>query len=153
MSHARSKAGVRRRLCLLALSVFVAVGGTACVAGVPPTACPAIGYSSTLKVVLTGTPPSDIAHVEVCAEDGCDADAMTRSPSPTAPIYTVTEVDSEHWEVVFFSGVPSAVTVAAFSADWNTLGEATSELEWRRVGGTEACGGPQEAGPIVIQLG
>lgn len=40
----------------------------------------------------------------------------------------------------------------AVSAEGEVLAKRDFALEWRRVGGTEECGGPQEAGPVSLDI-
>ena len=45
------------------------------------------------------------------------------------------------------------VQVRALSAAGEVLAEQHFDLEWRRVGGSERCGGPHEAGPLLLPVG
>ncbi|MFB6611897.1 hypothetical protein ACFCVO_16330 [Agromyces sp. NPDC056379] len=125
---------------IAALGLCIAVGGVGCAAGVPPFACTAIGYPSTVEVVVEGAASADVDRVAVVTPDGTDES-----------ISSVTELDGSRWQVDFPTGAPSEVTVEAFTADGARLGSTTTALDWRRVGGTEECGGPREAGPVVIE--
>lgn len=45
---------------------------------------------------------------------------------------------------------PENVTVRALDTAGEVLTEEEFALEWRRVGGSEECGGPGEAGPVTL---
>lgn len=55
------------------------------------TACPAIGYVSTLEVIVEGE-TDQVDEVQLCADEGCSAPEPTVAPAP-APSLAVTD----HW--------------------------------------------------------
>lgn len=133
-------------------------------------ACPAIGWSNSLTVELTGD-ASPVDVVEVCAEDVCsnqvqrapDDGFTTEVPPSTGGVsedrepkelslYSASRVDDDTWAIGFMMQAPTAVTVRALTADGTVLAEEDFALEWKRVGGSERCGGPGRAGPVILDL-
>lgn len=45
---------------------------------------------------------------------------------------------------------PKTVTIRAYSADGSVLAQRDVQPRWARVGGSEACGGPETAGPVRL---
>jgi len=157
------------------------------------TACPAVGYGSTLHVHVAGD-GTDIGEVRVCDPEGaCSAPSPRIRPVETAepPIEPATpstttagpglpatdpglgipqpdgfpdavEVEAplayaqgggNRWWFDFVLGGPPRVTVTALAFDGSVLAEIASDLVWQRVGGTAECGGPMQAGPIILEVG
>jgi hypothetical protein len=44
---------------------------------------------------------------------------------------------------------PDSVVVTVLGPDGATLADLETDLDWRRVGGTEECGGPMTASVVV----
>lgn len=151
---------------------------TAGCSGSVPNACPAIAWFNSLTVSLDGT-VENVSLVEFCAEDVCSvrADcpvrvpetsvspssgpvpattlAVTSAPAPSGRSYspfTVARVDDRTWKVSLMMRSPKTVTVKAYSADGSVLAQREVELGWTRVGGSEACGGPETAGPVRLVI-
>jgi len=162
MTHRRLRRGL-----VLAGAAVLAVALSGCTPfGI---ACPAIGYVSTVEVVLVG----DIVRVDTvrfCDDEGwCSLSADERLPDPAPTqatllpratsdpveqaVYTAQRVDAGHWTITVLTGLPTRGTATAYSAEGTVVGEATATLDWERVGGTEQCGGPMEAGPIELTVG
>lgn len=114
----------------------------------PEVLCPAIGYSSTLSVQFSGD-TEQLADVVVCGGPDCEeADALQDPGLWTRAEQPLTGQGS--WTAVLFSpGVP--LVVRALDAQGGVLLETHVEPEWVRVGGTEECGGPAEAG-VVLEI-
>ncbi len=148
----------------------------ASLAGCAPEACPAIGWSSSLTVELTGD-TSPVHLVELCSEGTCsgpvqrapDTGAKNFLPVPSTgavsrgPVsegteleepspYSASRVDDNTWHMGFMMQTPTAVTVRALTAGGKVLAEENFTLEWTRVGGSEQCGGPMKADPVVLEL-
>ena len=101
------------------------------------TACPAIGWPSVLEVRLAPEWPEDAADaVTVEPFDGPDEEAVVPLVAGAA-------------EVGFSPGYPNSVLVTVVDAGGRMLAVHEAGLDWVRVGGTEACGGPHEAEVVV----
>jgi hypothetical protein len=142
--------------------------------GVVPTtgcsinACPAIGYARTLTVNIEGNVGA-VSDVRVCDETRCSEPEPTAgapvpkktvitefSPDPqqtvTYPPFHSRREDQDTWVFTVNSGDPARVTVRALAADGTMLAEQEHDLVWTRVGGTEQCGGPVTAPPILLSV-
>jgi hypothetical protein len=107
--------------------------------------CPAIGWSSTLVVTLADDwPPVDGGSLTVdCAprcgwtvvEGGAPVD-RDRLTAPLDGASTVLHLDMS---------TPDAVDVRVLGPDGAELAGLEADLDWVRIGGSEACGGPMEA--------
>jgi hypothetical protein len=159
-----------RRL-LTGLVTVLALGSTLVGCSlVPQFACPAIGWINAATVVLTGQ-VQKVHTVELCVEGTCSVMAdqpqqldeplalATAIPQATAlpTVHPVTppfatKKDSHTWTFTLEMGAPKAVTVRALSADGTTLAEREVKLSWKRVGGSEQCGGPVQTPPIVLSI-
>ena len=133
--------------------------------------CTAVGYIHTLSVELTGD-ASQIAEVRVCDRDGgcsyldqgtrpVDASSFplvtggspTEIPAPTGEelsLYSARGSDNS-WSFQM-ANTPEGGIITAYFADGAIAAEASADFEWQQVGGTTGCGGPTEAGPIVLAL-
>ena len=153
MTHRRLRRGL-----VLAGAAVLAVALSGCTPfGI---ACPAIGYVSTVEVVLVG----DIVRADTVRfcddEDRCSSELPPDSAPPTATpdpaeqlAYTAARVDTGHWTITVLTGLPTRGTATAYSAEGTVVGEATATLDWERVGGTEQCGGPMGTDPIELTVG
>lgn len=155
MSPAHSGAArVRSVLGSAAMGLFIAVGGSGCMSSVPPTACTLIGYFSTVEIVLEGPDAAEAERIALCTELGCSVPVSEATPAPTAgPLFTLTELGGGRWRIEFHADAPEEATIRVLAGDGTELGRSTTQLEWRRVGGSKECGGPQEAGPIIVDVG
>lgn len=160
----------KRRISLVAVGLLGAL-----LAGCTPNACPAVAWDNTAAVTLVG-PTSDVAEVQLCADGVCSErrgsesrtpeplqlstmtaeDLATFTPTPESmpvslpPLATRSTAGS--WSFSFSMSAPQAVTVRALSADGEVLAELDTDLDWDRVGGSAACGGPGRAGPVVLSI-
>ena len=78
-----------------------------------------------------------------------------RTPLPVRPAYspfTAARVDDRTWQVSLMMRSPKAVTITAYAADGSVLAQREVEPGWTRVGGSEACGGPETAGPVRLVI-
>lgn len=139
---------------------LVAVLATS-LAGCITEACPAIGWSSSLTVELTGD-ASQVHLVELCSEGVCSgpvqcapnegattfsleesigttgAGTSSEGTEPEEPApYSASRVDDNTWNRGFMMQAPTAVTVRALTAGGRVLAEENFTLEWTRVGGSE----------------
>jgi hypothetical protein len=131
---------------LITAWVVVALGG--CSAG-QGTICPAIGWSDALTVELdAGWPTVPGGSVTVDCPSTCalefreDAPAIERNEisAPLAGAETT---------IQFAAGMPDSVVVTVTGTDGRQLAQHEANLDWRRVGGSEECGGPHAATVVV----
>jgi hypothetical protein len=147
----------------LAVGALLCVFLTGCVFGEFGRVCTTIGYISTLRVELVGD-VSDVVSVRLCdADDVCSVteaeSSSPTSPSPSTsaapesvPQYVVRHDGGRTWTVEMPFGVPDDVVISVLRSDGSIAGENHAALDWKRVGGSEECGGPLEAGPITLDL-
>ncbi|WP_415297627.1 hypothetical protein [Cellulosimicrobium sp. SJTW-1] len=122
-------------LVVVALLVSRLSGGAA--------VCPAIGYADLLEVVLTGD-TEEVHHLQV-HDGGGD---VWQPPLPTGPdpqeSAVATSRDGDTWSFTLFSRT-DPVGLRALDETGAVLAETEKSVNWVRVGGSEACGGPMEA--------
>lgn len=136
-----------------------------------PGVCTAVGWINHVSVQLTGS-SGDVAAIEMCADGVCVSstplphsdeplhvltpeELATYSPTPTViPLspFTISQLDDEHWRISLDMGAPETITLRALSSTGVVLAEEDFPLEWQRVGGSEQCGGPGEAGPVTLDI-
>jgi hypothetical protein len=136
----------------------------------PQFACTAIGWVNTVTVELDGS-VDGVHTVKLCVEGTCSVMAdqpqaldeplevitaiprETAAPStqPATPPYA-TKVDDHTWTFNLMMGAPKEVTVRALSADGAIIAEREVALTWKRVGGSEQCGGPAQTPPIILSI-
>ncbi|TFV65684.1 UNVERIFIED_ORG: hypothetical protein E4P37_09255 [Bacillus sp. AZ43] len=125
--------------CLLA-----AVLALASCAGGGGTTCPAIGWSNALVVEFADGWPSVEGGVTLECVPQCyrpvlvDPGAATVDPASGSPATGLLDMST-----------PGSATVRVIGPDGSVLTEVDAELDWRRVGGSEECGGPHEATVVV----
>ena len=162
----------RSRKALMALvGVVVAAAISGC-SGAPAIICSAVGYINTLSVQLTGD-AGQITEVRlcdlggVCSENDHGVQPIQASQSPLVGGVDPTVRSSAPWSRDFLpytasgSGKswsvqmptqPEQGSITAYYADGSVAAEVTTGLVWEHVEGTTDCGGPVEAGPIVLPL-
>jgi hypothetical protein len=106
-------------------------------------ACPAIGWSSSVRVELTGDwSARPVGVVELECSTPCER--LTVLDEVTGePVELHTGSDPLSWPV--FGELPSSAVATVLAPDGSELARVESQLDWERVGGTEECGGPAEA--------
>ena len=82
---------------------------------------------------------------------GPTASGAAPSERPYSP-FTASRVDDRAWKVSLVMRSPETATIKAYSADGNVLARRDVQLGWTRVGGSEACGGPETAGPVRLVI-
>ena len=128
-----------------ACAVAAALAFSACAAGVS-TVCPAIGWSNTLTVGLdSGWPPVDggTLVVECSSRCGLVLDPADPPDEVTVPLTgrsTVVQLDMT---------LPDSAVLTILGPDGTELAELDADLDWRRVGGSEDCGGLSVASVVV----
>lgn len=105
--------------------------------------CPAIGYADLLEVVLTGD-TEEVHHLQV--RDG--GSEVWQPPLPTGPDAqepaVATSREGDTWSFSLFLQT-NPVGLRALDETGTVLTETEKSVDWVRVGGSEACGGPMEA--------
>ena len=131
-------------LALFAVGL-VAVLLAAVWAGGPSRACPAVGWSNSLRVELAdGWPTAAAVRVECPSWCGLAVEPVGDGPdAATVPLTGSTAF------VSLGMVSPDAVGVTVLGADGGVLTEADLDLDWERVGGSAECGGPAEATATV----
>lgn len=169
----------RIRFLSVAVALLASFAVTGC-AAMPPWVCPAIAWFNTFEVNLTGN-VDDVASFELCIDGECASSAAVQqatdeplrlatldpqelqlsssapqaaSPQTSAPPFLVTlmRVDADTWRVSMDMAAPETLTLRALSSDGDVLVKQEVALDWRRVGGSEQCGGPSEAGPVSLDI-
>lgn len=109
------------------------------------TACPAIGWSNAVTVALAdGWPPVDGGTLLV----GCSSPCGTYGREGPADELSV-PLEGRSTLVHLDMTAPGSVTVSVLGADGAELAVHDVGLDWRRVGGSEECGGPHAASVVV----
>jgi hypothetical protein len=132
-------------IALGACAVAATLALSACAVGAS-TVCPAIGWSNTLTVRLADDwPPVDGGTLLVECSSRCGLHAApTDEPDelsvPLTGTSTVVQLDMTS---------PDSVVLTVLGPDGTELAQVGTDLDWRRVGGTEECGGPSAASVLV----
>ena len=126
--------------CVMAAALALA----ACDAGAE-TVCPATGWSNTLTIGLAdGWPSVDDGSLVLQCSSRCGMFGREGRPDelsvPMTGPSTVVQLDMT---------APDSVVVTVLDADGTELTRHDADLDWRRVGGSEECGGPQTASVVV----
>jgi hypothetical protein len=110
------------------------------------TVCPAIGWSNTLTVGLADGWP-DVAGgtltVECSSRCGLMLGSTEAADQVTVPLTgrsTVVQLDMT---------TPDSAVLTVLGTDGTALGGLDADLDWRRVGGSEECGGPSAASVVL----
>lgn len=119
------------------VGIFVATTVVGC-AGEAIIVCPAIGYSSSVSVQLTGD-TSRIEEVHFCDPDGdCSHMEPVAMPSEASP--SPLPGGADLWTVSPLNP-PARATITALYGGGIPAAEVDTEIAWERVGGTAECGG------------
>ena len=108
-----------------------------------PVACPAIGWVNSLTVEVTGQ-TSSVERVQLCTQEGCAPGRDVDSSSPLSLI-AVTEREGNTWTFATDMLSLEEVTIRALGSDGSIVSEESVRPDWKRVGGSEQCGGPSTA--------
>ena len=127
-----------------AAAVGAVLALAACDGDVGP-ACPAVAWGNGLTVELAGDwPPGEGRSVEVGCPEPCGVPTLDGTPS--GPVRDgVSPLTGTATGFSFVMGTPDSVVVTVLGPDGAVLAEVDADLEWVRVGGSAACGGPHEA--------
>lgn len=138
-----------RLLTAIGPSAIVAVLLLGC-AGPDPGVCPAIGYMSTATITLENPQP-DLA-LEVCDGEGClldlpaqPAEIRAKEPTRDPGLVHLTGTSLDGWQAGFVLGGEQAIGYRLTDDAGAVIGEGHMALDWRRVDGTEQCGGNRQA--------
>lgn len=128
-------------------------------------ACIAVAWQNEVSVKLDGD-AADVELVEFCVDGVCSIpreqpprddspDSSPEHPSPsttsdTSSRYKAEQDSQTHWTISMEMTTPEDATVRALSDNGEVLAEKDVSLDWTRVGGSEECGGPHEAGPVTL---
>lgn len=105
-------------------------------------ACPAVGWTNALTVVLDGDTAA-VEQVQLCTEDGC---APAEDADMTGPLgWVAVEERTEHSWTFSVDALPDTFTVRALGTGEAVLSDTEVTPSWTRVGGSAQCGGPSEA--------
>ncbi|WP_146236319.1 hypothetical protein [Curtobacterium sp. MCBD17_023] len=124
---------------------------TTAACGIVPTACPAIGWTNTVVVTVSGPVGSvdAVRDVAVCTGTGCTPPAPSDPPVlppevAPAPSPTSTAAGTV-WRLPVLMGTPDRAVVELRDAADRPLLTETVRTRWIRYGGSEQCGGPSTA--------
>jgi hypothetical protein len=159
---ARRSAAAVTALAVAAVAAVVVLTATGCgvettgggpASGGPPEAragetdriCPAIDHGRTLVVQLAdGWPAAEGRTVVVRCEEPCGRVQRDRDE----PTHDVSGALAGSIARLPMMAVPESVVVTVLDPG-GAVAEVAESLTWRRVGGTEECGGPMEAVVLV----
>jgi hypothetical protein len=133
-------------ITLGASAAAAALAFSAC-AGGASTVCPAIGWSNTVTVALAEDWPEVeggsllVECPSPCAVQPPGDDATSEPDRVSVPVGSVV-VDVGMTQ-------PDSVLVTVLGPDGAKLGGTEPDLGWRRVGGSEECGGPSAASVVL----
>ena len=132
----------QRRAAVAAIASLCAFGVSSCSS--VETACPAIGYSSSLNVEVSGQ-FEDVADLKLCVADVCAPNADHIDP-PGLQVYEppTRENDGQRWTFIVFYP-PEEIVIRAYATDGSILNDTPVSADWKRVGGSAQCGGPHDA--------
>ena len=152
-------------------------------AGGCSTACPAIGYVSTIEVRVEGDTKA-VHEVQLCTDVGCSEPEPTAAPAPSVIVsehwiplpgggfspapgpsippptypdapYLSYKQDDRTWVIYPAGGsdTPDRVTLRALAKDGSVLAEQENDLEWTKDDPFNPCGSPVTTPPIVFMVG
>lgn len=126
--------------------------GAGCRAGVGTVPAGSHGNGAAADECSTPAPIQPYSDDPAPSETLGPKDLKTYTPDPRAVElpYFASKINDHSWRS------PSAcrphVTLRAFSASGTVLADEDVTLNWIRVGGSERCGGPEEAGPVTLVI-
>lgn len=131
-------------VCVMA--VALALG--ACTDGAP-TVCPAIGWTNAVTVTLADDwPPVEGGSLTVDCSPMCGWAVMENKPLAEEDQVSV-PLDGPTAVLPLDMSAPGSVSIRVLGPDEEELADVDTDLDWRRVGGSEECGGPMEATVVV----
>jgi hypothetical protein len=108
-----------------------------------PVACPAVGWANILTVEVTGR-TSSVHSVQLCTEDGC-APRLDVESGGSLGLVRVADREGDRW--TFETGMLplDEVTIRSADANGSIISKTSVSPDWKRVVGSERCGGPSKA--------
>jgi hypothetical protein len=129
-----------RMPALVALGCAVLLAGS--LAGcATPHACTAIGWLNQVRVRVTGETAA-VERVTFCAGATC---VPPPPPTPAPDRLDTTTRQRDVWTISIDMSTPSTGHLGAYDAAGALLVDQRVVLDWKRVGGTAECGGPERA--------
>ncbi|WP_324277600.1 hypothetical protein [Blastococcus brunescens] len=129
-----------------AMAAALALG--AC-AGGTQTVCPAIGWSNAVIVTLADDwPPVEGGALTVDCSPMCGWAVVQDEPLAERDAVAV-PLDGRTAVLQLDMSAPDFVSIRVLGPDGDELADVDTDLAWRRVGGSEQCGGPLEATVVV----
>ncbi|TFV50347.1 hypothetical protein [Blastococcus sp. TF02A-35] len=125
-----------------ATALTALLAGTGCAAG--GTVCSAVGWHNAVVVEFAEGWPAVEGGVTLECDPACYTDVLV---DPEAA--TVDPTGGGPATVLLGMSTPGSIVVRVVGADGARLTEVDADLDWRRVGGSEQCGGPHEATVVV----
>ena len=105
--------------------------------------CPAIGWINTLTVEVTGQVPL-VRSIQLCTKEGC-APGVDLDPSSPLNLIQLIGQEGQRWSFATDMLPLEELTVRTLDVDGAVSSETVVTPEWKRIGGSEACGGPSTA--------
>lgn len=154
--------GRRRRTALWAAAAAACWPLVSC-----SNACPAIGWVNSVSIEVEGDAGA-VQRLELCADGSCSTRAADEKsgfnpvdpPFPSASAADPSSdaglgagaADANTWEFFVDMSAPDSVMVRAWAASGEILAEQDFPLDWKRVGGSERCGGPMSTPPLRLRI-
>ncbi|WP_155848603.1 hypothetical protein [Arthrobacter sp. 35W] len=147
----------RHRIELIVVPVVAAIAMALIIGAImrdsTPGACPAIGWGNSLTITTTGNSAA-VAAITVCGIGDCGpgAAAATTPASPVLGEDRATRAGGTDWSFQVGMNTPGTLTFQALDAGGVILTQKTVDLNWKRVGGTDQCGGPAVTNDVVLAI-
>lgn len=139
---------MRKQLARLVLAIALCSSFDGCS---PPVACPAIGWINSVTVTLEGDVKS-VDLVELCADGMCSRPRGSQPAAENTIPFIASAKSDTVWKITIGMRAPKTVSLRALSTDGRVLAKKEANLDWRRVGGTKRCGGPEKADPVTLRV-
>lgn len=155
MANMRVRSENRRRVGLIVVPVVAAIAMALVVGAIlrspTPTACPAIGWIDTVDIALVGN-AGQVASLSICEGTGCNPGGTAASAAPTYGTGSVTRLGPSRWRYEAGMANPASITVQASDSAGKILAQQTFALNWKRVGGSDQCGGPATTDTLELAI-
>jgi hypothetical protein len=148
MTMLTSRAGRRRLALTIAVSAILLPALAAC--DIIPTACSAVGWINTADLVVADAP--DGAVVIACAGKDCKPAVVEAGATPDASTIAATATDSGKWRLDVGMSQPKYINVTVLDVTGAALVTQEFKNDWKRVGGSEQCGGPAKTSDLALAV-